>query len=279
MDMLFKGKINTMNKFVLFVLVLLTFSCENEDFEISNLNNNKVTALGHGGMGIGHVYPMNSYESILNCLSLGADGTEIDVQMTRDSVLVAFHDVFLDHSTNVSGRISDKTWSEISSAYYDKLPYANYKLITLDELFSNLPNKEDYIFFFDCKSFHSDKFPSYFTVLNNALVKLINKHNLENNVYLTFKRKESIKSLRPDLKIFVYADFDSAFSIAKEFKLQGITIAVDRISKDEVLKAHNNGFMVAVYNAHSAGRNIDAINKNVDFIQSDRVKHLIKVLK
>ena len=107
---------------------------------ILNLNNNRISALGHGGMGIGYTYPMNSFESILNCLNLGADGTEIDVQMTKDSVLVAFHDKSLEHSTNVSGQIFSKKWNEISDAVYKDPPYTNYRLITLDELFSNISN-------------------------------------------------------------------------------------------------------------------------------------------
>jgi len=101
-------------------------------------------------------------------------------------------------------------------------------------------------------------------------------------VYIEFKRKDLIKSLkikRPDLKIFEYSDFDLALDIVTEFQLQGITISVDNISKDEVIKAHNNGTMIAVFNTHSKNRNIEAIEKNVDFIQSDKVKHLIKILK
>jgi glycerophosphoryl diester phosphodiesterase len=45
------------------------------------------------------------------------------------------------------------------------------------------------------------------------------------------------------------------------------------------MEAHRNGTMVAVFNTHSKDRNMEAIEKNVDFIQSDKVKHLIKILK
>lgn len=270
------------NVIVLFVLIFIVNSCQKEKFDIINLNNNRIYALGHGGMGIGHTYPMNSFESILNCLNLGADGTEIDVQMTQDSVLVAFHDESLEHSTNVSGQIFNKTWSEINNAVYTDPPYTNYRLITLDELFSNIANQKEYIFFLDCKNFNPDTSSPYLNTFNNALIKIIDKHNLGNNVYVEFKRKDLIKSLkikRPDLKIFIYNDFELALEIVNEFQLQGITTSVDNISKDEVIKAHNNGTMIAVFNTHSKNRNIEAIEKNVDFIQSDKVKHLIKILK
>lgn len=266
----------------LFTILFIVSSCQKEDFDILNLNNNKISVLGHGGMGIGQTYPMNSFESIINCLSLGADGTEIDVQMTKDSVLVAFHGGFLNHSTNISGQIFNKTWSEMNNAIYKDPPYTNYKLITLDELFSNIPKLKEYTFFLDCKNFNPDTSLSYLNKFNNALINIIDKHNLANNVYIEFKRKELIKSLiikRPDLKIFVYSKFDLAFEIVNEFQLHGITNSVDKISKEDVLKAHENGIMIAVINTHSKSRNIEAIEKNVDFIQSDKVKHLIKILK
>ena len=270
------------NVIVLFILLFIVSSCQKENFDIINLNNNKITVLGHGGMGIGQIYPMNSFESILNCLSLGADGTELDVQMTKDSILVAFHDESLEHSTDISGQIFNKTWDEIKNATYKDPLYTNYKLITIDELFANIANQTKYTFFLDCKNFNPDTTSLYLNTFNNALIKIIDKHNLENSVYIEFKRKDLIKSLkikRPDLKIFVYNDFDLALEIVNEFQLQGITNSVDGISKDEVIKAHNNGTMIAVFNTHSKNRNIEAIEKNVDFIQSNRVKHLIKILK
>ena len=101
-------------------------------------------------------------------------------------------------------------------------------------------------------------------------------------MYVEFKRKALINSLkikRPELKIFAYANFEKGTELVNEFQLQGITISVNDISKDEVVKAHNNGIMIAVFNTHSKSRNIEAIEKNVDFIQTDRVKHLIKILK
>ena len=46
------------------------------------------------------------------------DMVEMDVQITRDGVPVLFHDNTLDKVTNGSGKIQDKTWSEISQLRY-----------------------------------------------------------------------------------------------------------------------------------------------------------------
>jgi len=262
-------------------LLLAISSCKKNNFDIINLNGNKISALGHGGMGIANAYPLNSFESILKSLNIGADGTEIDVQMTKDSVLVAFHSGSLDNKTTASGRIFNKTWDQIKEARYTDPIYSNYRIINLDELFSNVKNSNEYSFFFDCKNFNPDTSEFYVNTFSNAILKIIDKYQLEENTYIELKRLDIIKALknkRPDLKIFIYTSFAAAFEIANQCNLQGIVVPVDNVTKEEVVKAHNSGIMVAVFNAHSKNRNIDAIEKQVDFIQSDKLKHLLKLL-
>ena len=270
------------NLSLLFILLFVISSCQKNKFDIVNLNGNRITALGHGGMGIANTYPLNTFESILNSLSIGADGTEIDVQMTKDGVLVAFHSESLEDKTDATGKVYTKTWDQIKSARYKDPIYTDYRIISLDELFSNISNLNEYTFFLDCKNFNPDTSVSYLNAFTDALVQIIDKHKLGDKVYIELKRVDVIETLRrkrPDLKIFIYTYFDKALEIVDEYQLQGIAIAVDNISKEEVIEAHEKGIMIVVFNAHSKSRNIDAIEKNVDFIQSDKLKHLIKVLK
>lgn len=85
--------------------------------------------------------------------------------------------------------------------------------------------------------------------------------------------------LRPKLKIFVYSDFYNGLRIATKHQLQGIVVSLNNITKEQISEAHQNGFMVTVYNVHSNKKNIEAINKNADIIESDNLKHLLKILK
>ncbi len=270
----------TLAMFLLFVSVLC--SCKKEHFDIHNLNDNKIGVLGHGGMGIGQAYPMNSLESIYKCLSLGAEGTEIDVQMTKDSVLVAFHDEQLQTSTNASGWIYQNTWDEIHNTIYTISPYTDYRLTKLEDIFAHIDNPTQYTFFLDCKNFKPDTSSAYVNTFNRAILNVIDKYQLQHCIYVELKREDLIKSLqekRPDLKMFAYGGFETSLETAQKYGILGLTTSVDEISKEEVQKAHDNGIMVAVFNTHSKKRNIQAINKNVDFIQTDKVKHLIKLLK
>ncbi len=268
--------------FLVYLLIVITVACKKEEFNIINLNENRITVLGHGGMGIASTYPMNSFESIAYSLNLGADGTEIDIEMTKDSVLVAFHDYELSDKTNLSGNIYNKTWNEISNAIYKDPIYTGYKIINLVTLFSNIGDNRKKIFALDCKNFNPDTSINYRLTYCNAILKIIDTYNIQNNVFLELKREDMImtmKMLRPELKIFVYSDFYNGLHIAKKHQLQGIVVSLDKITKEQISEAHESGFMVTVYNVHSNKKNIEAINKNADIIESDNLKHLLKILK
>jgi len=273
---------------LLIAIGLILVSCQKDNFDIDNLNGNKIGALGHGGMGFGGTYAFNSFESIFNCLSIGADGSELDIQMTKDSVLIAFHNVKLEDSAHNNGNVYKKNWDEIKNTTYIYPLLSAYKIITVDELFTGIANlsdqldQTDYTFFFDCKNYDPDDSETYLNRFNNALISLIDKHDLADNVFIEFKRVSLMKSLknkRPDLRVFAGTDFDTGMQIADEIPIQGITIAREEISKEQVKMAHDRGLMIAVFDTDNKDDNIDAINKNVDFIQSDKIKHLIRILK
>ena len=57
--------------------------------------------------------PENTMSSFKLGLEQGANGIETDVQMTRDGVMVLFHDDKLDRVTNASGAVGDYTLAEL----------------------------------------------------------------------------------------------------------------------------------------------------------------------
>ena len=59
-------------------------------------------------------FPENSLEAIQSSIDMGVDMLEIDVQRTKDGVLILMHDHNLDRMTNGSGDIAETTWEEIS---------------------------------------------------------------------------------------------------------------------------------------------------------------------
>jgi glycerophosphoryl diester phosphodiesterase len=55
--------------------------------------------------------PENTLAAFRRALALGADGIELDVQVTRDGVPVVFHDITLRRLTGQPGRLTAKTWA------------------------------------------------------------------------------------------------------------------------------------------------------------------------
>ena len=55
----------------------------------------------------------NSILAFQDCINEGLDGIEVDLQMTKDSVLVIMHDETLDRTTTGSGKVSDYTIDEL----------------------------------------------------------------------------------------------------------------------------------------------------------------------
>lgn len=60
-------------------------------------------------------YPENSIPAIESVIRMGVDMVELDIAMTKDSVLVLSHDRTLDRCTNGKGRISEITYDSLQS--------------------------------------------------------------------------------------------------------------------------------------------------------------------
>lgn len=72
--------------------------------------------LGHRGSGItrrASPYPENSLSSFEAAIASGADGVELDVELTSDGALVVMHDDTLDRTTDCSGCVSDWTLEDV----------------------------------------------------------------------------------------------------------------------------------------------------------------------
>ncbi|NRA11936.1 MAG: hypothetical protein HRT57_08275, partial [Crocinitomicaceae bacterium] len=118
-----------MKAFLIISIIIIALGCTPETYEITNLNNNEIEVMGHAGMGFSDLYPINTAESIMRCINEGADGTELDIQLTADNILVGFHNSDLEGNTNFTGKIRDYTWNELKEARYTSTPQLNYKIL------------------------------------------------------------------------------------------------------------------------------------------------------
>lgn len=98
--------------------------------------------------------PENSIPALKNSIAMGADIMELDVQMTKDSVLVLMHDATLNRTTTGKGKVSDYTLAEIKQLYLrnganapgkHRIPtFEEIMLIAKDKILINVDKGYDY---------------------------------------------------------------------------------------------------------------------------------------
>ena len=81
--------------------------------------------------------PENSLEAFEKAVRLGADGVELDIQMTRDGELVVIHDERIDRVSNGSGMVGEYTLSQLRQYDFNRTnpEFSNVKIPTLEEVY------------------------------------------------------------------------------------------------------------------------------------------------
>jgi glycerophosphoryl diester phosphodiesterase len=98
-------------------------------------NSTQPLILGHRGAS-GYA-PENTRAAFLKALEMGADGVELDVQLTKDGVLIVNHDEWIDRTSDGHGWIKDFTYEELKQFNFNRnFPeYGRQQIMTLAEVF------------------------------------------------------------------------------------------------------------------------------------------------
>ena len=273
--------VNTLSILV-FIIVLYLFYT-NVKPEIRNLNQNTIGILGHRGMSKSYHYPGNSLPSILEALRIGALGCELDIQLTKDGSLVAYHHKDLDQYTNFEGTIRDYKADELKNCLYKGNYVEKVTLVLVDQLFELLGKNSKYIFSFDCKFNIDDEKDriAYYIEFIDAIEMLINKHLLDNRIFIESDHVDFhrlLKLRKINVRQFITGKgVEKGLRIASKLGLFGIGVG-SRISKKEVEKAHSLGVYVMTWTPTNAFSNAQAVRKNPDYIQTADLTHLVKFL-
>lgn len=93
---------------------------------------------GHRGAS-GHA-PENTLPAFLMAADMGADGVELDIQQTRDGVIVVCHDETVDRTSNGVGWVKDYSFEEIRRLDFSNgnAAYEGVKIPTMEEVFDLL---------------------------------------------------------------------------------------------------------------------------------------------
>ena len=90
---------------------------------------------GHRGAS-GHA-PENTLPAFKMAADLGADGVELDIQQTKDGVIVVCHDETIDRTSSGAGWLKDFTFEELRRLDFSNgnAAYEDVKIPTMEEVF------------------------------------------------------------------------------------------------------------------------------------------------
>jgi glycerophosphoryl diester phosphodiesterase len=142
----------------------------------------------------GPVYaPENTLSAFRNAIETGIDWIEMDVQMTKDGVLVVIHDETVDRTTNGSGNVKDLTLEQIHA-----LDAGNGEQVpTFDEVIT-LARDAGVGIMPEAKS------PHLYPEIEAEMVQtIIEVDFIENTVIQSFDPQvlDSIETLNPDVQV------------------------------------------------------------------------------
>ncbi|WP_238586833.1 glycerophosphodiester phosphodiesterase family protein [Chryseobacterium sp. Leaf405] len=278
---------------LLFVAAFLKFSAQKKEVSLSKFPDDKVMVVAHRGDW--REAPENSVWAVKKAIEKGVDMAEIDLAMTKDSVLVLMHDNTIDRTTTGKGKPSDFTLAEIKQLNLrDGLGVeTQMKVPTLQEI---LEISEGKILLNLDKGFDYIK-QVYPLVKNRKMFDQILFKGHES--YAEFNEKySSIKNeihYMPIIRLGKDEDLKNISDFLKNYKVYGFefTVGVTEKSLIDFKKIRENKVKIwvnSLWPHHNAGNNDDKvlenpniydwyISKGVNIIQTDRPKELIIYLK
>jgi len=122
--------------------------------------------------------PENTLPAFQTALQLGADGFELDTQLTSDGHVAVYHDPSVDRTTNGHGRLSSLTLAqvrELEAGSFFSEKFRGEKIPTLDEVFETTGKRA--IINVELKNFSTP-----FDNLAEKVCELVRRHGMQQNV-------------------------------------------------------------------------------------------------
>jgi len=225
-----------------------------------NNNNplpNQVLLYGHGGGGFDNsaLFAPNSVPSMKESIEkYQLDGIEVDVQFTKDTGLIVFHDGYLESATQCKGKINAIHLKDAAGCYFRDQFYNKYsaQVITFDSLVTlmNTVWMDKYLSInlqsnFDVP-YKKDSLAHYFHEKMTAF-KSLDKITIECNDanFLYFLEREN-----KEYKSYLIANIDSkSANEVYRFKLDGIVSFFE--NRDDIIEKDltDSGKVIFIYGA------------------------------
>lgn len=195
-------------------------------------------------------YPENTMLAFRKAIEAGADGVEMDVQLSKDGELVVIHDERLERTTNVTGFVKDYTLAELQTfdAGYVKNGAFGFQPIPSFEEFCQWLSQTDCIANIELKTS-----VIYYPHIEEKVVEAIRRYNLENKVLISSFNHMSlikVKELAPELPLGALVELEGlmyAGFFAKQFGIDYYHPDYCLLSDEAVKECKENGVGINVW--------------------------------
>lgn len=268
------------------VLLMLLFGCAQPDKNVVNiLNNQPIINIGHAGSGFNYLMmpfnplPPNSFASLTNALKNGAQGVEVDLQITSDNKLVLFHDKTTENA-GLTGTVPSVNSSELEGASYKiGFPYDIFqdeKVISFKHWISYAVKLNEIPYLqIDVKISEGQSDESKLNLLQNLNRELkevsypLNKVIVISGDQLMLKK---LNEINPALELaFEPGEFENGLKWAKENNCKYLILDNRLLTSEKVKQSHEQGIGVIAFGGKARSTLVNVINMKPMFIQSNHV--------
>ncbi len=209
--------------------------------------------------------PENSLQAVRSSVEQGVDAVEIDVQLTKDGVVVLHHDYNLRRMAGVAKRVSELTYDEVArlnignrGGELDQIE----RIPMLAEVLAEVQGKAKLII--DLKSYGPGE------ELARQVVTLIEQFDMVQDCYIqSFDRQtlQQIRQLNPDIKIgqIIYFAIGDLSLLDVDF----YTVEQVMLTEQLVKSAHKKGREVWVWTVNSERNLKEVLKFEIDGIITD----------
>ncbi|WP_299756388.1 glycerophosphodiester phosphodiesterase family protein [uncultured Pontibacter sp.] len=244
-----------------------------------------VQVLGHAGSGFFsplnpfNPLPSNSMASIKKAMEQdGADGVEIDVQLSQDGVPILYHDVTLESMTSANGIIDNLPAAEVvglkykGGFFYDL--FQEEEIIALETLLQHFSTYSELPYLHIDLRNHNPARHLYYA---HTLMAMLRKYDypLPKVVFISPNPDflNAFGEVEPEAQLMIdtAGNFEQALQTAQRHKFFGICANGRNTSAEQVARAKEAGLKVALFGGKSRSRISKMINMKPDAIQTDNV--------
>lgn len=205
--------------------------------------------------------PENTLAAFYKGLEQGANGIETDLKLSKDGVVIIFHDNELDRTTNGHGLPSAYTWNELQeldAGSWFSPAYAGERLLSFEQFLHYFGRKKT-LFALELKD------PN----IELPVLGLIKKYGVQNQSTITSFRYENLQAVRavdPSIRIghLIRKIDEEAIARLKEIGAQQICPCTDGLEQEDVRLAKSHGFEVRAWGAFTPELMKHALQCGVD---------------